>query len=377
MTYTPTPFTREELMPETGCVPYEDPCGRCDFCLANDAEVVLLASWQPVDLGPALAGEKVRPEPTVLRRTDGRGLFYAGQINYLHGGDGAGKSFVASFATVEVLGDGDHVWWVDWEDPDETTIIGRLLDLGVAPVVIGERFHYVHPETEASPSAIASLCDGIKATAGRLVVLDSVGEAFGLDGVNEDRDNEVTPWMRRVLRPLAGTGAAVLPIDHGVKNGDNWLHPSGSKRKRAQVTGAHFHVDSPRPLSREFGGGRIVLTTAKDRHGHYTRGKPAAEIDITIYPDGGWSVAVEPPSRAGQSNNDLVLAKAMVRVVQELAEETGRPPSLTMVEQSKRVKGGVQPKRAALEYAVAVGALREEEGPRKARLFHYVQDIAS
>lgn len=336
-----------------------------------------LASWRPVDLSAALRGDKVKPAPGILQRSDGRHLFYEGQINYLHGADGVGKSYVGLFAAVDVVNDGGHVVWLDWEDPDETTIVARLLDLGVKPDTIQERFHYHHPEHEAVPTAVAMVCDLIRNHEARLVVVDSIGEALGVDGVNEDKDNEVTPWFRWILRPLAATGAAVLPIDHGIKPGDNPLHPSGSKRKRAMVTGSAFLVDATRPLSQEYAGGQLKLTCAKDRHGNYTRGKTAAVIDVTIYDDGGWTYHVHPPEVAvsDPAANDKALARAMVRVIKDLADETGRPPSLTMVEQSKRVKGAVQSKRAAVEYALACGAVREESGPRKSRLFHYVKDL--
>jgi hypothetical protein len=334
-------------------------------------------SWDEVDLSAALRGDKVRPEPTILRRSDGRYLLYEGQVNYLHGSDGVGKSLVGLFAGIEILAAGGHVIWLDWEDPDETTVIARLLDLGVDHTVIAGQFHYLHPETEATPTAVAKVCDLIRRLAARLVVVDSIGEALGIDAVNEDKDNEVTPWFRRVLRPLAATGAAVLPIDHGIKSGDNPLHPSGSKRKRAMVTGAHFLVEAPRPISQEFKGGQLKLTTAKDRHGNYTRGKPAAIIDVTIYPDDGWTVHVHPPELAGDTGaqNDLALARAMVRVVKEIEEKTGKPPNMGMLEQSKRVKASNAAKRAAVEYACDLDALRETEGKRNARLFSFVKDI--
>jgi Bifunctional DNA primase/polymerase, N-terminal/AAA domain len=230
---------------------------------ARDAD-----TWAPVDLTDAVQGKKVRQPPSILRRSDGSYMFYEGQINYLHGPDGVGKSWVALFAAVDVIGNGGHVVWLDWEDPDEVTIVGRLLDLGVDPHVILERFHYHHPETEASRAAIAKVTELARAYKARLIVVDSIGEAFGLDGIGENNDDEVAPWMRRVLRPLAATGAGVLPIDHSIKSGDNPLHPSGSKRKRATVTGSHFLVDATRPISKEFHGGQLKLICAKDRHGN-------------------------------------------------------------------------------------------------------------
>jgi Bifunctional DNA primase/polymerase, N-terminal/AAA domain len=334
-------------------------------------------SWEPVDLTDAVQGKKVRMPPSILRRSDGMCMFYEGQINYLHGADGVGKSWVGLFASKHVLDEGGHVVWLDWEDPDEVTIVGRLLDLGVAPDVILERFHYHHPETEATKPAVAKITDLIRAHGARLVVVDSIGEAFGLDGIGENNDDEVAPWMRRVLRPLAATGAGVLPVDHSIKSGDNPLHPSGSKRKRATVTGSHFLVEATRPISKEYRGGQLKLTCAKDRHGNFTRGKAAALIDIAIYPDGGWTVHVHPPVAPVDeaANNDRVLARAMVRLVKDLAHETQTMPSMTLIEQSKRVRGGVQAKRAAVEYAAACGALREHEGPRNARLFEYLKDL--
>jgi AAA domain len=343
----------------------------------DDTEEETSTSWSEVDLAAALRGDKVRPKPTILRRSDGRYLFYEGQVNYLHGTDSVGKSFVALFGSIDVLNEGGHVVWLDWEDPDEVTLVGRLLDLGVNPDVVLERFHYLNPKSEATPTAIAAVCDIVRRHQARLVVVDSIGEAFGIDGVNEDKDNEVGPWMRRVLRPLAATGAGVLPIDHGIKSGDNPLFASGSKRKRAAVTGSHFLVEAPRPLSQEYGGGQIRLITAKDRHGNFTRGKPAALIDITIYPDGGWTFHLHPPSIAADdgSANDLALARAMVRVVKEIEEKTGKPPNMGMLEQSKRVKASNAAKRAAVEYACDLDALRETEGKRKARLFSFIKDI--
>jgi hypothetical protein len=338
-----------------------------------------LSSWQPVDLTSALAGTKRRPEPSVLKRSDGRALFYEGQVNYLHGADGVGKSFVGLFAAAQVMGEGGHVAWLDWEDPDEVTIIGRLRDsLGVPAESIAAQFHYVHPETEAVDLAVAVVCDVLTHHACRLVVLDSIGEAMGIDGVNEDKDVEVTPWLRRVLRPMAATGAAVVPIDHGVKTGDNPLHPSGSKRKRASVTGAAYLVESPRPLSREYHGGLLTLTTAKDRHGNHTRGKLAAMIDVAIYPDDGWTLRIDPPpevDKAG-SANDLALARAVTRFVKGYIEEMGgQAPSMTAIEQTQSIKAAAQSRRAAAELAVNLGALREQAGARNARTFHYVKDI--
>jgi hypothetical protein len=113
-------------------------------------------------------------------------------------------------------------------------------------------------------------------------VLDSLGEAFSLDGINENIDAEVAPWLRRVIRRIVGTGATVIVIDHTINNaeGDNALRPSGSKRKRAAITGSLYRVDATIPLNKGEGG-ELKLTCAKDRHGNYRRGETVATIVVS------------------------------------------------------------------------------------------------
>src|SRR5262249_38605705 len=134
----------------------------------------------------------------------------------------------------------------------------------------------------------------IEADGVSLVVIDTIGEAFGLEGIDENADVEVGRWLRRVVRRLVDAGAGVLVIDHITKSGDNPLHPSGSKRKRAAITGASYLVEAPVPLTRERGG-RLRLICAKDRHGNFVRGEEVAVIDFTRYPDDGMTVHVRKP----------------------------------------------------------------------------------
>ena len=74
-------------------------------------------------------------------------------------------------------------------------------------------------------------------------------------------------WMRRVPRPLAAAGAAVVPIDHITKSGDNNLYASGTQRKRAGITGASYLVENRSPFSQGHRG-MSRLVCAKDRHGN-------------------------------------------------------------------------------------------------------------
>lgn len=239
----------------------------------------LESSWLPIDLGPVMAEGYEQPRPTVLMRSDASGygcLFYEGAINGIHGDSGTGKGWVALSAIKTLIVNGDNAVLVDLEDTPGS-IISRLRLLGVRDSTIEEHLVYIRPTAPPMLSDIAALVELIIARHIRLVVIDSLGEAFGLDGVNEDKDVEVAPWYRRNLRPLADAGAAIIVIDHATKAADNPLHPSGSKRKRAAITGASYLVSAVVPLVK-MEGGVLDLICAKDRHGNYRRGEVVSRL---------------------------------------------------------------------------------------------------
>ena len=255
-----------------------------------------VSTWAEVDLGPALRGELHPHRPSILRRTDELGLIYAGELNGLHGDSGAGKSWLALVAAVEIIRDGGSVVWVDAEDPTPATLVERLRAAGLDDEQIVAGVAYIAPAEPSDEAAIAQVVRAARARDDvRLVVLDSVGELHALDGVNENSDEDVAPWMRRVARALVElTGAAVLLIDHATKAGDAPLYPSGSKRKRAAITGAQHLVTADPPFARGTPG-RLVVTCAKDRHGHHQRGAIVAYVQIRPTANGGIAWTVEPP----------------------------------------------------------------------------------
>lgn len=242
-------------------------------------------TWEEIDLGPALRGEISRPQATVLQRDDGQALFYPGRVNGIHGDSGLGKSMLVAYACAQELHDGHHVGWIDFEEPDETVIVERLRMFGCEDETITSQLHYFRPQ---DPFDIISIPRTVTASIEQqwtLLVIDSLGEAFGLAGINEDKDVEVGPWLRSVTRVLADAGPAVVTIDHATKAADNPLHPSGSKRKRAAITGASYLIEAPVALTRDHGG-KLKITCAKDRHGNYQRGKEVCSLILAIGPQG-------------------------------------------------------------------------------------------
>ena len=327
-------------------------------------------SWERINLAAVFSGEIARSTPELLRRDDGKGLFYTNNVNGVHGDSGDGKSFVMLIASVQEMDAGHHVIWIDFED-DPTTIADRLDDLGMDIDIAIERFHYHRPIEPFNVGAVQKIINEALKHDVRLIVIDSLGEAFGLEGVNEDRDNEVGPWLRRVARALAEVSAPAA-VDHSTKAGDNPLFPSGSKRKRAAITGASYLVRAVIPLTRERGG-KLHLICAKDRHGHYKRGDVAAVIDFHRYEDGGLSVKVWPPDDDADNPQKRLwwTAKAAVDAVQE----AGRPLTTRELRERMRVKARQQLKDAAIDYAVGEGALKVEDGPKNARLHVFVKAL--
>jgi RecA-family ATPase len=203
-------------------------------------------SFQPVDLAGAISGSVQQPTPTMLtRQGDGieSGLIYPGVVNGLHGDSGTGKSWLALLLLAERIKDGENVMLIDLEDTP-ASIVTRLRLLGIADNELVEQLAYIQPTEAFGPLEVEHLINLIDERSITVVVIDSLGEAFGTEGIDEDRDKDVGPWLRSVARPLAKAGPAVLLIDHSTKSKERQLHASGSKRKRAAIGGASYLVEA-------------------------------------------------------------------------------------------------------------------------------------
>jgi hypothetical protein len=319
------------------------------------------SSWERVDLATAIADGVERVMPTVLRRDDGCAILYRGRVNGVHGDSGVGKSMVLAVAAAQEMQSGAHVGWVDLEDPDPSTLIERLQSFGVDDATIIERLHYWAPREPFTDRAVAALA--LAASELSMLVIDSMGEATALEGLDENLDKDVGPWLRRVARVLADAGPAVCLVDHSTKANDNPLHPSGSKRKRAAITGASYLVDIAQPLSRERGG-RLKLVTAKDRHGNYRRGDIAATVDLAVYPDGGVSVKVWAPLAGATGDDSNARLRRLASHAVSIAKDSGTPITQSLLVE-KMPKARAELKRAAIDLAVHEGALRTEAGPQR------------
>jgi len=322
-------------------------------------------SWRPVELGPVLKGKISQPMPSIMQRGDGACLLYPGMINGFHGPSGEGKGQVTCWALAQQMRAGHNVMLIDFEDI-ATSIVSRLRMYGATDDEILERFVYIRPSDPFNDDAVTAVIALALERHVGLVVIDSLGEAFGLDGINEDKDAEVGPWLRRVARRIAGAGPAVLLIDHSTKAADNPLFPSGSKRKRAAIGGASYLITATAPLVKGKGG-RLILTCAKDRHGNYARGEVVAAFVMKVDEAGEVRADLYSPDNRERDPLVEVVARAAVRA----AKAEGRPMSLRTLLAAMKVKAGSDLKRGAIDLAVGRGALTETTGARNARLFTY------
>lgn len=337
---------------------------------ASTAQPLVAESFWPVDLGAVLDGDLAQPEPTILRRDDRRALLYPGEINEIHGDSGVGKGWLTLYAVDQQLRAGRTVMLVDAEDTARS-IVARLQIIGTPTEAIRERLLYIRPTDPFTQWNLDHLLELIGERGPSLVVLDSLGECFGLDGVNENHDAEVGPWLRRVARPIADAGPAVLLIDHTTKAADNPLHASGSKRKRAAVGGASYLLAAATALSAEKGG-RLRVKCAKDRHGNFRTGEVVADLVLEVGLVGRrFHLYAPTPSDDTTEIGVLLAARSAVAA----AKQEGVPLSQAALVGLMAIKAKTEVKRGGIDLAVARGALKESKGGRNARMFEYVRDL--
>lgn len=337
---------------------------------------ILLEGWTPADLGAIYDGGYEHPRPELLAPAGEPGLFYRRAVNCLYGDSGSGKSWVALRAARDEMDAGGHVLWIDLE-ANGPEVVERLRTIAVSRETITGRFHYVQPVNSVGRQVVDHITGLVESLGITMVVLDSIGEAFSVEGLNEDRDNEVGPWIRQVLRPIADNGVMVVVIDHSTKAKDAPLYPSGSKRKRAAWTGAGYLVEA-RPAFTRDSIGWLSLTTAKDRHGTRQAGTEAARVQVSPELDGGLSFSVHPASKPAvgrdQTLDDLVVS--MVSVLKDLGGDTGVSQRVVLERASEAgVKGKTDAKRAALEEAVRLGYVSADQGPRNAHMYRFASDV--
>ena len=220
-----------------------------------------------VDIAALLSGGLPdSPQPAVLARSDGVGIFYADQVNLLFGEPETGKTWIALAALAEQLIAGGVGLVIDLDHNGAPATVARLQALGVQPETLADprRFRFAQPED-------ARHLDRVVADARRspptVAVIDSIGELLPMLGLGSNSPDDFTSAHTRVLKPLAVAGAAVIAIDHVAKSQASKAQgPTGTAAKKRAIGGVSIRVelvDAYAPGR----GGASRLRINKDRHG--------------------------------------------------------------------------------------------------------------
>ena len=225
-------------------------------------------TWEPLDLTAILDGTYVPVEPALLPRGDGQCLLYPARVHDIHGESESGKSMVIQAEAARLLALGRGVVIIDYEST-ASTVVGRLLLMGVEAAAIGARLAYIRPQrSPVDPAEIDAWHQLLARRDVDLVILDGVTEALATMAKSTKDNDEITAWMRHVPHNLAEqTGAAVVLIDHVTKSAEGrGRFAIGAQAKMMSIDGASYAVEVVEPLGRGMRG-VLRLWVGKDREG--------------------------------------------------------------------------------------------------------------
>jgi hypothetical protein len=264
--------------------------------------------------------------------------------------------------------DGRNVMLIDLED-NPGPLLQRLRQFGVPDELIAKHLTFVHPQEEFTRPNVEKLVEIIREREIVHVVIDSLGEAFGTEGIDENSDQEVTKWIRKVVRRIVdATAAGTTLIDHVTKTADNPLHPSGSKRKRAALTGASWYAYATKPFTKD-AGGRMTFRCGKDRHGNYRQGDIVAELVMEVDAILGHLLRLEATTVQNEIEGDAK-PKQFDQII-TFIQNQGRTVSVSGWLADLRRNGfkiHTNDLKGIIDLGVFMGLLRETTGPRGSRL---------
>ncbi len=310
--------------------------------------------------------------PSILARVDGPCLLYAGRGHQISGEPEACKGWIALRAVADVLAGGKAVIYIDFE-ATAAELVERLIALGVAMSTIVGQLTYFAPH-EPLTDACREKLDAALDRGPALVVLDGVTEALTVHGLDLGDNTDVAKWLELLPRPAARTGAAVLAIDHVVKDKESrGRYASGAQHKLAGIDVAYsVHVVEPFGRGRE---GEVEIKVRKDRPGHvrtHVEGEDVAIVRLRSDPEtGAVEVVLEPPGARGDFRPTTLMER--------LSEAIELEPGMSVNKIRKAVKGKSDAKEQARHLLIAEGYVKvEAEGNEyrhsNARLYRAHED---
>jgi hypothetical protein len=289
--------------------------------LIGGSELEPGSSWQPVDMGPALRGERQGVAPTMLYRGDGKYFLYPGKVGTLAGESESGKTTLAMVAGVEQIEQGHRFGFIDFED-DESSVADRLRALGLTDDQILRGLIYLRPDEALNEENVFHLLASFD-LAPTLIVIDGVTEGMTLHGLSLLDNEDAAEWLALLPRRLArATGACVLQIDHVVKDKDSRGRYSLGAAHKLNGIDFQLTLETVEPFGRGKDG-ESLLKLAKDRPGYLRPLQDAngylAQIQISSDPETGrLYMGVElPPEREAREFTPTVYMEKVSRRIEE------------------------------------------------------------
>ena len=239
-----------------------------------------------------MAEADAAPPSALLRRSDGEILFYDGEVNWVFGEPGSGKSWLALYVVQESILRGQRtVFWDHEMSPGQTKARCLALGLDLVEAERNGKFLYLKPYAEQSALAMSQLKEWQRESDGpALVVIDAASSS----GAPSD-GGDVEPWLKTFVNPFADEDHTVLVLDHVAKQRMGRPDgPIGSARKLQATTGSALDLSGIAWTQRR--DGVVKLTVHKDRYGALpaSRKQPVARI-YGRHVDGRLNLSIEPP----------------------------------------------------------------------------------
>ena len=352
--------------------PIEDVLGNLDArtsVVRSTTAAEASSSWKPVDFEASLQDGGAAETPTILSRSDGQPLFYAGRCNLLIGESESGKSWLCAAAIAQELQAGRRALWIDFED-NAASAVRRLKALGVGDEQRAEGFTYIHPEVGFDPRARAVLEPLLEQRTPSVAVLDGVTEAMALQQLNPNDGDQVATFYAGLPRLLANAGAAVIMTDHPVKNVESrGRFPAGSQHKISGVDGSALRIDRKAPFA-PGSCGHSIITISKDRHGGLRAACPGDFVGVFAL-DSTRPDRVEWTLDPNGTNSKASRLKAQMDKVLEVLREAGRPLSKNQLE--NKLGGSRDNVRAAVDELIKLGSVTATPGSSNSTLIALAQ----
>jgi hypothetical protein len=308
-------------------------------------------SWKPRSLADV---SDEPPEPPTL---GGLNLVYHGKRHLFSGPQESAKTLAAYVVGLSVVREGGRVMLIDFEMGDRDAK-RRLRELGATDDDL-TMFDYIEPEVPLTEPKTKELV----ALAPSLVIIDASAGAYDLQGLDDNKRQDVERFASLYVNPFWRAKIATLTIDHVVKNVEARSNYAIGSERKAGGTDVHLGFTVLSPIKRGTSG-KYQITTHKDRGGFHKRGK-LATFELTSDPETHhftWAFVAAPVADEEHPFRPTGLMERVSRFLERQPE----PVSRNVVEEERFGKRDYV--RSALDLLTDEGYVEETAGPRSARL---------